>query len=261
MGTCQPERLEWLNQSINFLDSQKFEFNTKYLVIDQFSGFSLPDNLRADFERAGWAILLYSVGGGRDGFGRAQCMMDALTKVKSEFIFYNEDDILARMPKKDDVLAILNRIDNGRQCGMLSMNIGGSDHFFPKKKFGDLLEVENNILLDAPEYIIFRRLEKCASQWFVEFPGLFIRKDMLLSILEPEFGNGGLEIHMTNKYFKLGIDKAMFKASVCKKNIGEVINFYKTQYNLEKFESAKMIKLLDKNQGDVQFNLDEIPPV
>jgi hypothetical protein len=30
---------------------------------------------------------------------------------------------------------------------------------------------------------------------------------------------------------------------------------------MEKFETAKMIRLLDENQGDVKFSLNEIPSV
>jgi hypothetical protein len=261
MGTCQPERLEWLKYSVSFLDAQSFPFSKKHLIIDQFSGLTFPADMRADFESSGWNIIPYSVGGGRDGFGRAICMIDALKKIDSDFIFYNEDDILARMPRIDDVLSILDRLDGERRCGMLSMNIGGSDHDFPNKKFGDLLEIQNNALLTSKDYVAFKRLEHCASRWFVEFPGLFARRDMLLSILEPTFGNGGLEIHMTEKYFRSGFDKKFFKVSICKPNVFEVVDFYKSQFNPEKFESAKMIRLLDRNQGDALFNLNDIPEI
>lgn len=261
MGTCDPQRLKWLKLSIDCLDSQSFPFSKKILVIDQFGGLTLPKQERDYFEQNGWNVLVYSEGGGRDGFGRAICMLKALEHVDTEFIFYNEDDILVRMPDHVDVNSVLSRTIADKSCGMLSMNIGGSTHDFPRKKFGDLLNIQKNIILQNNKYICFLREEECASDWFVEFPALFVRKDILTQTIENTYGNGGLEIHITKKYFKLGLQNKHFKASLCKNNVFDVIDFYKHSFNYEMFETAKLTKLMDKNQGDISFNLSKIPEI
>jgi hypothetical protein len=261
MGTCQQDRLVWLDKSVGFLDSQHFPFTNKYLILDQFDGHVLNQDLEERFKLAGWTVLKYSIGGGRDGTGRAQCMIRALEQVASDVIFYNEDDILVRMPDFNDIQKLLTTTINTRECGMISLNIGGSDHDFPNKKFGDLDNIKDRVVLNNSKYLSFIRDEARASRWFVEFPGLFIQKSLLSNILKPSFGNGGIEIHLTEEYFRQQMHERYFKCSVCKTNIYSVIDFYRNNFNLEMFETAKLIRLLDSNQGDVNFLLDNIPMV
>lgn len=252
LGINELQRLEWLDQSLEFLDAQKFPFNKKVVSIYGHGHHQIPLSLRSKLESKNWIIMLTSL-------PRSETMINCLQNLDSDYIFYNEDDVLVRMPDPDIVNGLLNASCDGRDCGMLSLNYGGSDHDFPRGKFGDLLDIDRNILLKTDKYVAFRRDEAKKSAWFCELPAVFFRRAVLKAILLPNQGNGGLEIHMTDQYFAQGLDKQFFKVSLCRPNVFDVIEFYKHDFNMEMFETAKFMRILDSNQGDAKFDLSKIP--
>lgn len=249
LGTA--DRLKWLEQSLDFMDHQGFPFQQKLVSIYAKTIETVPEWLKPKLELAGWTVVFTDQ-------NRAQAMIDALTQIQTQWVFYNEDDVLVRLPQPEHVKQVLEGWIGDRCCGMLSMNLGGSDHDFPRQKFGDLLDVKQNLQVEFEKYLCFLRDETKRSKWFFEFPALFVRSEILRMVLRPEFGNGGLEIDLTKQYFDLRLDEDFYKASICKKNIYEVIEWYKTNFSMEKFETAKMIRLLDPNQGDAKFKLEDL---
>lgn len=253
MGTCDPKRLRWLEQSLEFMDAQHFPFKTKHLVIDQLDDRKFPKDLYDKLLNRGWKIHTFSFK------SRAICMARVCEQISSQVVFYNEDDVLVKLPSFDHVQRVFGKDLDGRHCGMLSMTLGGSNHDFPNQKFGDLKDIKKNVFFEFKEYLVFQRDEAKRSLWFVEFPGLFINTELLKEIVKDDFGNGGLEIHMTNRYFDLQKDRQFYKASLCKKNVYDVIKWYETNFSYEMLETAKWIRILDENQGNAKFDLEKLP--
>jgi PleD family two-component response regulator len=104
MGTCRPQRLAWLEQTMDYLDSQNFPFVKKILAIDEFDGFTFPKRLDDKFADRGWIIIIDS------HKSRVKSMDHAFELIDSEYVFYNEEDVMATMPIPDDLEYIFNDI-------------------------------------------------------------------------------------------------------------------------------------------------------
>lgn len=241
MGICIPHRLEWLRHSIEFLDKQKFPFKNKLLAIDEFGGYCLPKDLEEFFVKCGWTVL-------KGSYKSRSKMTDLVLKqVDTSIIFYNEDDVLATMPSYNDILTIFNTEINNRKCGMLSLALGGTNMNLPKGELGDLKFISENSILKNEEYIIFKRLESLRSDWFFEFPGLFIDSDLFKSCHNQAYQyKTGIEQSLTLAYFNLEYDKKMYKASVCKKDTESILNTSPLKMN----DCCRLLVNLDVNQGN-----------
>lgn len=254
MATTKPERLEWLRQSLEFLDEQDFPFIQKLVSIDQVAGNPFDGELEEALSSRGWEVVR-SV-----GHTRGQCLRSMLDKVDSDVVFYNEDDILARMPKYADLCEAWSIKDpNGRDCGMISMALGGSKHDDSKQQFGDLADIKDNLVLEKEDYLFFRRLDEKRDDYFFEFPGLFVRTDIFKSCAGGRYLRS-IEYDLTKEYFQQGINVRYYKASICKHSVFDVLEFYTySYYYKELMETAKLIRLLDENQGGIKWDLSKIP--
>lgn len=247
LGICPPQRLKWLKQTVDHMDKQKFPFVKKIIAVDEFRGYKMPSRLKKHFEENGWLVLVDS------HMSRTKSMDHAFSLIDSEYIFYNEDDVQVNLPRIKDLSTIFRdtKVKN-RECGMLSLTLGGSTSDFPKNKYGDLNLVHENILLEKKDYLVFRRLEKKRDNYFFEFPALFIKTDLFKICHETakkKFTKKQVEMGLTKAWLKEKIDKKYYKCSLCKKDILHIVG----DHPLEILMKSRLIKTLDPNQGSSPF--------
>lgn len=255
MGTTAPARLKWLEQSLDFLDQQSWPFDEKLLVLDNIGdGFASADLIHSLRDR-GWKILE------KQAKSKAKCLQEALATLTSDIVFYNEDDILVRMPSFVVIEALFRSNSPNRVIGMASLNLGGSITDFRNKVFGDLEDIGEREVYSEEGLMVFRREEWQRNLWFFEFPGLFIRRELFSQCIEPDTINHQVEIALTKKWFDLGLDKSYIKVSIAKSNLPSVIDQLRQQFDNELLETTKFIRMMDENQGDAKFDLARIPPV
>lgn len=243
MGTCRPQRLAWLEQTVDYLDSQDFPFVKKILSIDEFDGYTFPVDLLDKFRARGWFVII------DNHKSRYKSMINALSYITSEYIFYNEEDVMATMPRMRDLDEVFNIKIQNRACGMISLTLGGSTNHFPANEYGDLKDVDKNLILSTNEYLIFRRLESKRNAYFFEFPGLFVNTEMFRTCTryaQLNFAGQSIEQGLTSAYFELSYDRDYYKASVAKTNIFEVIENDPNAF----IRDCRLLDNLDPNQGN-----------
>ncbi len=243
LGICPPERLQWLKENVDYLDKQNFPFVKKIIAVDEFHGNKMPEDLKKYFQSKGWIVLVDA------HMSRTKSMDHAFSIIDSEFMFYNEDDVQVTMPNVMDLSKIFKETKiKERECGMVSLTLGGSKSHFPKNKYGDLNHVKDNILLENNSYLVFRRLEEKRNDWFFEFPALFIRTDLFKRCHEKareKYPGLQVEMGLTKAWFKEKIDKKYYKSSLCKKDILDIV----CANPLEIFQKSRLITCLDPHQG------------
>ena len=173
MGIAHPDRRRWLLETITHMDQQNFPFTKKIVSIDQFDGHTVYFSTIKSLEDSGWVVLI-------DNFKSRIASMDrAFNLFDTEYVFYNEDDVKANLPKIEDLEFTFNHEIDGRKCGMISMTLGGTQFDSASNFIGDLKFMEDNKIMGNDEYLIFRRMEEFRNDWFFEFPGLFIKQTYL----------------------------------------------------------------------------------
>lgn len=249
MGTAHPQRLEWLKQNLENLDSQNFPFVKKIVAIDQFNGNYVPKDFIIFFESKGWKVLLHT------HKSRMLSTEEVLKEIDSEFIFYNEDDVLSSLPNIKELEKVFNIEIDGRKCGMISMTLGGTK-FNPEIKdgnhsfIGDLKYINDNIILKCDNYDFFKRMEEFKNDFFFEFPGLFVRSEIFkLSHEHAKITRGWIETALTLGYFYNKFEEKYYKSSVCKKNTLDILIEDCTKVN----SHCRLLTNLDPYQGHSHF--------
>ena len=243
MGICPKQRLDWLDKNITYLESQQFPFEEKILAIDQFNGNIFPKELEEKYIKLGWKLLIDS------HHSRAKTMSNALSEVKTPYIFYNEDDVLSTMPKIEDIERCFNIKIEERECGMISMALGGTNFEAKDNYIGDLEFIDKNTIVDSDTYKIFKRLESTANSYFFEFPGLFIKTELFKKCHQDSltrFKGHQIEQGLTLAYFKNRFQKKFNKASICKENALEILKSDPFKLN----SHCRLLKDLDPLQGN-----------
>lgn len=243
-GTSHPQRREWLRKTIDFMDQQEFPFEKKILTIDQFGGNFMPEQEIDYFSSNGWTVLVDS------HMSRVKSLTRALNEIDSEYIFYNEDDVIAILPDVNDLETVFNTEVDGKKCGMITMTIGGDHHDYLKGSYGDLTFIQENTILESEKYVIFKRLYEYASHFFLQFPGLWIRSEIFKNCNNKAKTIGGqIENGLTDAYFANGYDKTYYKCSIARP---ETLEVAKTDpKNVD--DRCTFLKNLDPRQGSATF--------
>ena len=249
MGIAHPQRLLWLKQNIENLDSQHFPFVKKIVAIDQFNNHFVPVEFVDFLKNNGWEVQLHSYR------SRKLSTDDVLNSIESEFLFYNEDDVLSTLPNIGDLEKVFNTVINDRKCGMISMTLGGTI-FNPNVidnghgLIGDLKYINDNMILECDNYDFFRRMEEYRNDVFFEFPGMFIRTEIFKKSHEyAKECHGWVETALTNGYFYNKFDEKYYKSSVCKKNSLNILIDDCTKVN----SHCRLLTNLDPHQGSSPF--------
>ena len=249
------KRLNWLDLSVKSIDSLDFKFNEKILSIDEFDGYKISEDTILEYEKNGWRVDLVSLK------NKHLSLKRVIDLCFGDYIFYTEDDIIIKeIPI--EIVNILPLKINGRECGLLSMNLGGSLLDYPNH-MGDLPYWMDNTIFESENTICFTRLETKKSNWFFEFPCLFVNNQVIKNILNnPTISNHQIESELTNRYFTNRLNEKYFKASICYKKIKNTINLLLSDNNvsywIEELEKNKLYRILDPNQGGANIDLDKI---
>lgn len=249
LGVCHPQKLEWMPLVISAIDgSRVFNFDKKVLAIDEFKGWTFPMEKKVEFEKSGWDVIIDR------HMSRPKSMIHSLDLLDQDIVFYHEDDVIPELPDRSEIEDMFNLSHGDRDCGMVSMTLGGTTGWFSgfPNTLGDLAYVKDNILIESSDRIYFKRMEEYKEKHFFEFPGLFIRRDLLeqcLSYSMTHCHNMQIEQALTKAWFDLGLDTRYFKVSVAKKNLIEQIE----KNPREIFNNCRFLKNLDPNQGCSAF--------
>jgi len=241
MGIAHPQRLEWLKFNIDTMDEQNFPFKKKIISIDQFNGHLVPLELVEHFEGRGWTVLLDS------HRSRVASMDRAFNLIDTEYMFYNEDDVLSTLPNIEDLTETFNTYVGSRKCGMISMTLGGTQYDGSSGNIGDLRYMMENIIVESDEYIIFRRLEEFKNSWFFEFPGLWIRTTLFKNCHNKSKSMGGqIEQVLTRAYISSRYIDEYYKSSVAKKGSLNILLEDGNKVN----SHCRLLTNLDPSQGN-----------
>src|SRR3989338_2636806 len=100
LGICPPQRLQWLTQTVDYMDQQYFPFVKKIIAVDEYKGYTMPAELKKHFEANGWIVLVDT------HMSRTKSMDHAFSLIDSEYIFYNEDDVQVTLPRISDLTTV-----------------------------------------------------------------------------------------------------------------------------------------------------------
>lgn len=242
-GICPPQRINWLCQNIEHLDKQNFPFKQKILMIDEFNGHTFDSELKKKFESTGWHVEVCQYK------SRVKTFLRFFELNKSEIVYYNEDDVLSTMPNPDDVLRVFNTTVDNRQCGMLSLTLGGANIDPTKFYFADILEYKNKSILKNDTYTVFVRNEQFRNLYFFEFPGLFVKADILHECLKHGTPGAQIEMGLTEAYFRLQYNVKYFKAALCLNGTEEYLKENAFCVN----DKCRLLHNLDIHQGSSPF--------
>lgn len=172
----------------------------------------------------------------------------AINQLDTDYIFYTEDDIaLQSLPP--EIFTILERED----CGMLSLNLGGSLCDYPHN-YGDLILDASRIVLRTSDFTIFERDYQLRNNFFFEFPCVFIRKEMLREFNYTS--TNSIEMALSNEYHRVSLKYKKF--SICKTDfLNNLSSNTITDFRYE-MENSKFYKLLDPMQGGVEWTLEKL---
>lgn len=246
MTVCHPQRLNWLVENVTSINSQNFYFKNKYIFADEFNGWKFPVSLKQKLELLGYEVFIDS------HKSRIKSMDHAFSVIKTEYVFYNEEDVISIFPQQEEVHKIFNIQDEDRRCGMISLTLGGSTNHFPEGKYGDLREAKNNIIYSSKDWFAFKRLEEHKNDYFFEFPGLFIRTELFKETHEAakKFNNSQIEVGLTKGYFDKKFEQKFFKCSIAKNNFNYLLE---SSEPVNVFYKSRLLNNLDPNQGSSPF--------
>jgi hypothetical protein len=240
---CNIKRIEWMLRSVLALEGCKFKFSRKLLFVAESGGETLPDNAIEALKSNGWEIFT-------DQYrNRPKTFTDILSAVDTEWIFYNEEDIIIEdMPSN----LLLDRLEltpiDGRMLGQLSMTAGGSTFNCGGGDMGDFHNIEATVLDTNDDKVVILRDEAKRSNFFVNFPCLFIRKDILQQCHNYAIDHChsiSIEEALSKAYFDLGLDKSFYKASVLRSNFLDLV-----RNSPETVDGKSLLfKCLDPHQG------------
>ena len=245
MGICHPSKLTYLNQSLDSVDPIQSVFNKKILAIDEFNGNVFPQPFKKKFSAKDWDIIIDS------HMSRSKSMLNAVRAAESEWVFYTEDDIVLELPQDFDLDKFIKIVD-GREPGMFSLTFGGTKHDLSKNDVGDLAFAEQNEIYSDDKLFCFRRLEETKDDFFFEFPGLFIRKDLLEKCLVhcmEHNKNCQIEFGLSLSWFQLHLYKNYYKASILKREFLD----YRNTNAMNILHHGRFFKTIDPLQGQFAY--------
>jgi hypothetical protein len=245
MGICHPTKLNYLNQSLDSVDPIQSIFNKKILAVDQFNGHVFPQPFKKKFTAKNWEILI------DNHMSRTKSMLHAVRAAESEWVFYTEDDIVLELPDNFDFNNFI-KVSDGREPGMFSLTFGGTKHDLSVNNVGDMAFAEENEIYSDDKVFCFRRLEETKDDFFFEFPGLFIRRDLLEKCLIHCMENNKnyqIEYGLSLSWFQLHLYKNYYKASILKR---EFLDFrHADAMNI--LNSGRFFKIIDPLQGHFAY--------
>ena len=239
---CTAKRLKYLDQCLNYLHIENY-FDQKILSIDEFGGFKFPQELKEKYENRGWELVI------DNHQSKLGSLINSVKRVNCDYVFYQEDDIIVDLPDKNFILNQLNTRFKDRDCGWISLNLGGAKTDLRNRVYADLLDCELNTITSNEKQFIFMREESARNDWFFEFPSIFINNKLFeskLLILEQLrlYDNYSVEQNLTKAWFDTKSDTKYYKCCLSKNNLKQVL----LDEPHRMMELCSVITLLDQNQ-------------
>ena len=240
LGTAN--RTQYLDECINSLNGDYFD--QKILSIDQFGGHKFSEESIKKYSDMGWTVLIENYK------SKLYSIINACNAVTSDYIFFQEDDIsIDKLPDKQFILDLLNMNVNNRDCGFISLDLGGAKTEITEGILADLVDCETNTLSKADTYFAFMRDESQRNEWFISFPSIYIDKHIFLDCLNYLSKNNltnncDIEFNLTAHWFNLEYDKDYFKACISKNNLKEFLN-KPIKHTHELAVNCSLINILD----------------
>lgn len=249
LSTCHNSKLRWVQEVAKSIEINDV-FDQKILAVDEFNGLFFPQRIKNIFESGNWDVLV------DNHMSRTKSMLHGIEISKNDLLFYSEDDVLLDLPDKDFILSHFETNIEGRECGILSLNLGGTNsritnmggNLNSQYKTGDLEFAVDNKIKEHDNYFSFLRLEKYKNPWFFEFPGIFINKNLLKELLilaNDKFKGYQIEVALTAAWFSGEFDKKYYKASIAKNIFVDLVK----EDPMKLHDESRLLKNLDKTQG------------
>lgn len=238
---CTAKRLKYLDDCINSLNSDFFD--QKILSIDEFGGYKFPNELKEKYQNQGWEIVI------DNHQSKLGSLCNSIDKVKTDYVFYQEDDIVVNLPDKNFILSQLDTIYSDRKCGWISLNLGGASTDLSNRVYADLIRCEENKILENQDYFTFMREEEVKNDWFFEFPSIFIEKNLFKGFLDIMklrglHDNYSVEQNLTKIWFEFNSHKNYYKCCLAKHNLKQTL----LDSPMKTMELSSLMIPLDPNQ-------------
>lgn len=231
--------------SLAALDNCKFPFARKVLAAaERKPNFLMPTELLPWLEDRQWEVMT-------DQYcSRTKTLEDFLVTVDTQWVFLSEEDVAIHEMPHAQILGFVAGANYGRnQYGVISMNLGGSTFETNGSDLGDLGDYEDRIICrQKNEIIFFRRDEHRRNRFFLSFPAVFIRTDILRQCHEyakRKLGGMQIEEALSEAYFALGMQDQYKKATIVRDRIGSTI--WSDPAKLD--QNCLLYSCLDPNQG------------
>jgi hypothetical protein len=230
IGTNLKNRFENLKKCTEFLD--KYNFTIKNLTIDDF-----VENIEKDFssfEKYGWNVFVHE----RKGiFGN---LVEGSKNFISDWVFYCEDDVsVERIPTNEEIEKIQKLKSDGREIGAILLMFSGMEEGRNIDELNDYLKSEKSYKELSSETKIFLRQEKFKNDFFINFPVIIFKREVLQQLIEYIKNNKqGVQVEQafSQAWFETEIYKKYFTVSYIK-------NFKKLE--LKNVEDASFLSAKD----------------
>jgi len=244
IGTNLKNRFENLKKCTQFLD--KYNFTIKNLTIDDF--VENTEKNFSSFKENGWNVLTHE----RKGiFGN---LVEGSKNFVSDWVFYCEDDVsVERIPTNEEIEQIQKFKSDGREIGAILLMFSGMEQGRNINELNEYIQSEKSYKELSPEAKIFLRQEKFKNDFFINFPVIIFKREVLQQLIEYIKNNKqGVQVEQafSQAWFETEIYKKYFTVSYIK-------NFKKLELkNVEdsSFLSPKDIEYFGSDLNKFLFN-------
>lgn len=210
IGTNLKNRFENLKKCTEFLD--KYNFIVKNLTIDDFVE-NTQQNF-SSFEEKKWNVLIHE----RKGiFGN---LVEGSKNFVSDWVFYCEDDVsVERIPTSEEIEQIQKLKSGGREIGAILLMFSGMEQGRNIDELNDYLKSDKSYKELSSETKVFLRQEKFKNDYFINFPVIIFKREVLQHLIEyiknnkqrvqieEAFSQSWFETEMNKKYFTVSYIK------------------------------------------------------
>lgn len=210
IGTNLKNRFENLKKCTEFLD--KYNFIVKNLTIDDFVE-NTQQNF-SSFEEKKWNVLIHE----RKGiFGN---LVEGSKNFVSDWVFYCEDDVsVERIPTSEEIEQIQKLKSGGREIGAILLMFSGMEQGRNIDELNDYLKSDKSYKELSSETKVFLRQEKFKNDYFITFPVIIFKREVLQQLIEYIKNNKkGVQIEQafSQAWFETEIYKKYFTVSYIK---------------------------------------------
>ena len=211
IGTNLKKRFENLKKCSIQLD--KYNFKNKNLSLDFFEENTADDF--SFFEKNGWNVIKHE----RKGiFGNLE---EGIQNLRSEWVFYCEDDVIVEKIPSDDEMKIIDSLKSAnRTAGYISLMFGGIEEGRNVREVNEYFKSPKSYKQTSTDSQIFLNQEKFKNDFFISFPVAIFKIKVLKELIEYiklYKKNVQVEQAFTQAWFETGIHERYLNLCYTKK--------------------------------------------